>query len=250
MPANGGRGPSWQGQNTLLARSSLISASPAPRRPKISALCWPSLGATLRTRTPSPILIGCGCAAPRPIPGRSHIARDRGGAPAGQQTSARNRRPGRKHSGRLKHLDPMIGGLGSQHRVHHVLQCLAVCHALPVGRKTRVLAPFGVPQRLGTARPDRPAGRPHHQIAVRGLHALVGSVLAMARALPGRLLMVGEPLRRGPGAKADRGFQLRAFDEPALAGALPHVDRDEDALRRPMPLPRSQIGRPTEVGGP
>jgi hypothetical protein len=29
----------------------------------------------------------------------------------------------------------------------------------------------------------------------------------MARALADRLLMVGEPLRRGPRAEADRGFQ-------------------------------------------
>jgi hypothetical protein len=44
--------------STPLRRSSLMRASGTPRRPKISALCWPSLGATLRTRTPSPILTG------------------------------------------------------------------------------------------------------------------------------------------------------------------------------------------------
>jgi hypothetical protein len=37
----------------------------------------------------------CGCAALHPVPGRSHIARDRGGAPAGRRTSARNHRPDR-----------------------------------------------------------------------------------------------------------------------------------------------------------
>jgi hypothetical protein len=72
----------------------------------------------------------------------------------------------------------------------------------------------------------------------------------MARALAGRILEVGEPLRRGPRTKADRGLQLRAFDEAALAGALALVKGGEDALRGLHLVPRSQIGRPTEVGGP
>jgi len=69
------------------------------------------------------------------------------------------------------------------------------------------LAPLRVPQSLGTTCPDRLAGGPHHQITVLGLNTLVGRVLAVARALAGRLLVVGEPLRRGPRAKADRGLQ-------------------------------------------
>jgi crotonobetainyl-CoA:carnitine CoA-transferase CaiB-like acyl-CoA transferase len=47
---------------------------------------------------------------------------------------------------------------------------------------------------------------PHIRTPVRivlGLHALVGRVLAMARALAGLLLTVGEPLCRGPRAEAD-----------------------------------------------
>src|SRR6516165_10833745 len=108
-----------------------------------------------------------------------------------------------RHTGRLEHLDPMVSGLHGQHRVHRVFERRAVRHALLIGRKMRVLAPFRVPQSLSTARPDRLAGGTHHQIAVLGPHPLVGRVLAMARALPGRLLMVGEPLRRGPRAEAD-----------------------------------------------
>ena len=88
---------------------------------------------------------------------------------------------------------------------------------------------------LGTARPDRLTGGPHIRIAVLGLHALVGRVLAMARALPCRLLMVGEPLRRGPRAEADPSLQQRAFDEAAIAGAMALVKRGENALHRPHP---------------
>jgi hypothetical protein len=44
--------------STPLARRSFISAAARPSRPKISALCWLSLGATVRTRTLSPISIG------------------------------------------------------------------------------------------------------------------------------------------------------------------------------------------------
>jgi hypothetical protein len=50
-----------------------------------------------------------------------------------------------------------------------------------------------------------------------------------------RLLVVGEPLGRGPRAEADRSLQQRAFDEPALAGALALVEGREDALNRPHP---------------
>ena len=52
--------------------------------------------------------------------------------------------------------------------------------------------------RASAQRPDRLADGTHHQIAVLGLHALIGRVLAMARTLAGGLLTVGEPLRRGP----------------------------------------------------
>jgi hypothetical protein len=44
--------------NTPQACVSHMAVSVTARRPKISALCWPSLGATVRTRTLSPILIG------------------------------------------------------------------------------------------------------------------------------------------------------------------------------------------------
>jgi hypothetical protein len=57
----------------------------------------------------------------------------------------------------------------------------------------------------------------------------------MARALSGGLLVVGEPLRRSPRAKADRSFQQRAFDEAAFAGALALVKSGENALHRPHP---------------
>ena len=63
------------------------------------------------------------------------------------------------------------------------------------------------------------------------LHALVGRILAMARASAGWLLTVGEPLDRGPRAKADRGLQQRAFDEAALAGALAFVKGGENTRR-------------------
>jgi hypothetical protein len=62
------------------------------------------------------------------------------------------------------------------------------------GRKTRVLAPFRTPEGRGAARPDRLSGGADHQIAVFRPHALVGRVLAMARALASGLLVVGEPL--------------------------------------------------------
>ena len=52
----------------------------------------------------------------------------------------------------------------------------------------------------------------------------------MARALAGRLLVVGEPLRRGPRAEADRGLEQRAFDEAALAGALELLKGGENKL--------------------
>jgi hypothetical protein len=55
----------------------------------------------------------------------------------------------------------------------------------------------GCPDALAQ-RPDRLAGGTHHQIAILGWHALIGRVLAVTRALAGRLLVVGEPLRRGP----------------------------------------------------
>jgi hypothetical protein len=103
-----------------------------------------------------------------------------------------------RHTGCFEHLDPVVGRFRRQHRVHRVLQRFTVRHARLVGRKTRVLAPFRVAQSLGTARPDRLAGRTDHQIAVLGLHALVGRVLAMTRALASRLIVIGEPLRRGP----------------------------------------------------
>ena len=103
-----------------------------------------------------------------------------------------------RHSGGFEHLDPIHGGFGGQHRVHLVFQRVAVRHARLICGKTRVLAPFGVPQSLGTARPDRFAGGPYHQIAVLGLHSLVGRVLTMPRTLTGRLFMIGEPLCRGP----------------------------------------------------
>jgi len=111
------------------------------------------------------------------------------------------------HAGRFEHFDPTRGGLRCQHYVHRGLQRITVRHARLIRRKTRVLAPFRVPQSLGTSRPDRFAGGTDHQIAVLGLHALVRRVLAVARALAGRLLVVGEPLRRGPRAEADRGLQ-------------------------------------------
>jgi len=57
----------------------------------------------------------------------------------------------------------------------------------------------------------------------------------MARALAGRLLTVGEPLGRGPRAETDRGFEQRAFDEAAVAGALALVEGGEDALQRRVP---------------
>ena len=57
------------------------------------------------------------------------------------------------------------------------VQRIAVRHALPVGRKTRVFAPFRVAQRVGAAYPDRLSGSPDHQIAVLGPHALVGCSL-------------------------------------------------------------------------
>jgi len=45
--------------------------------------------------------------------------------------------------------------------------------------------------------------------------------------------VVGEPLRAGPRAEADRGLQQRAFDEAANAGSLAFVECGEDALNRP-----------------
>src|SRR5271169_7111628 len=62
--------------NTPFAPNSLISASLRPSWPRTSALCWPSFGATVRTRTLSPILIGF-----RPVPRRWRIGPCRGGGP-------------------------------------------------------------------------------------------------------------------------------------------------------------------------
>jgi hypothetical protein len=117
------------------------------------------------------------------------------------------------HSCRIEHADPVTGGFRCEHRCHLCLQCLAVLHPSLVGRKTRALAPLQVPQSLRTARPDRLSGGSYHQIAVFRSHALIGSVLAMARALAGRLLVVGEPLGTRPRAEPDCGLEQRAFDE-------------------------------------
>jgi hypothetical protein len=83
-----------------------------------------------------------------------------------------------RHTGHLECLNPVLGGRRCEHRVHHLLQRGAVLHALLVGGKTRILAPFRVAQSLRTARPD--LLRPRPQIAVFRPHALVGCVLAMA----------------------------------------------------------------------
>jgi hypothetical protein len=123
-------------------------------------MCWPSLGATLRTRTPSPILTGvrmCGispnsgslayCTRPRWRPLR-----------VGEHLRIIIDRAAR-HAGRFEHFDPMVGRVGHQYRVHNVFQRVAVRHARLIGRKTRVLAPLRMPQSLGTARPDPPRRR-------------------------------------------------------------------------------------------
>ncbi len=127
----------------------------------------------------------------------------------------------------------MIGGAGREHVFYCRFQDGAVLQALLVGREVRVAAPFRVAEGRGAALPDRLAGSTDHQIPVLGPHALVGRVLAVARTLPGRLLAVGEPLRRCPRTETDRGLQQRAFDEPALAGALALVEGGEDALHGP-----------------
>ena len=122
-----------------------------------------------------------------------------------------------------------------EHRLDLGFECGTVLHPLFVGRKARVLAPFRVPQGYRTTCPDRLTGGADHHITVPCLHALVGCVLTMARALAGRLLVVGEPLGRGPRAETDRGLQERALDEPADAGPLAFVEGGENALRRPHP---------------
>jgi hypothetical protein len=101
--------------------------------------------------------------------------------------------------------------------------------ALVANRGSRVHS--GWPR--AAALPDRLPGGADHQIAVLGPHPLIGCILAMARALPCRFLMVGEPLRRGPRAEPDRGFQQRALDEPALTAPLALVECRENPLHRP-----------------
>jgi hypothetical protein len=115
-------------------------------------LCWPSLGATLRTRTPSPILTGvrvCGTS-----PNSWSLACWTRHLRVGEHLRVIVD-PTARHPGCFEDLDPVVGGLGRQHRVHQGLQRIAVGYAYLVGRKTRVLAPFRVPQHLGTTRPDR-----------------------------------------------------------------------------------------------
>ena len=118
------------------------SASITPRRPKISALCWPSLGGTLRTRTLSPILIGCRCAGPRPIPRRSRIERGRGGAPAGHRTAARKCGPG-------PHGTPAASSTSTQ--------CSVVCVASTAFISASSAARFSMRSWLVAKR-----GSPHH----------------------------------------------------------------------------------------
>ena len=55
-------------------------------------------------------------------------------------------------------------------------------------------------------------------MAVLGLHALVGRILAMTRALPGRLLVVGKPLRE-------------VHELKPIA-----VSNSEHSTRRPLPV--------------
>src|SRR5579875_1873358 len=186
-----GNGPD---HTTPLSRSLARSASLRPRRPKISALCWPSFGATLRTAMSSPIRIARildHAAMPHLRVGEHlRIIVDRTAGNAGL----------------FKHGDPMRGRAGGEDGFHFGFERGAVFKTRLVRRKARVLAPFGMAERLGAAPPDRLAGRPDHQIAVLRPHALIGRVLAMARALPRRLDMIGEPLGAGPRAEADRGL--------------------------------------------
>jgi hypothetical protein len=62
------------------------------------------------------------------------------------------------HAGRLQYRHPVLGGIRHQHRFHHALECRAVLHALLVGRKARVPAPYRVAQGLGAARQNGLAG--------------------------------------------------------------------------------------------
>jgi len=62
-----------------------------------------------------------------------------------------------------------------EHRLHLGFECGAVLHPLFVGRKSRVLAPFRVPEGRGTARPDRLAGGLKELLdilAQRGIHCV------------------------------------------------------------------------------
>src|SRR5215469_2473032 len=102
------------------------------------------------------------------------------------------------HAGCLEHLDPVLGRCRRQDRFHLGFERYAIPHALPVGRKAWVVAPFGVPQSLGAALPDRLAGGSDHDIAVLCPHPLIRRVLPVARALAHRLLMVREPLCARP----------------------------------------------------
>jgi len=60
-----------------------------------------------------------------------------------------------RQAGRLEHFDPVVGGTGCQHRIHHLLQRVAVRHARLVGRKSGSSHHSGCLKSLRTTRPDR-----------------------------------------------------------------------------------------------
>ena len=155
---------------------------------KIPALCWPSFGATVRTRMLPSILTGTWMCGTSPGSGSvAHWTRPRRQT-CDPRTSVGNCRPGRTAPrGCLPYLDPMLGRVCHWHGFH----CGFVRPTVrQPGCRKGGFAPLLVSQGFGTAHPDWLAGRSDHQIAIRRMHPLVGRVLAVGRALAGRLFVV------------------------------------------------------------
>src|SRR5262249_14922942 len=81
--------------------------------------------------------------------------------------------------------------------------------------------------------PDALGGAADHHVAVLGLEALIGRVLAMARAHARGLDVISEPARARPRGEGHRRLEERALDLLSLPGALPLVEGGEHALGAP-----------------
>src|SRR5205809_6867393 len=124
------------------------------------------------------------------------------------------------HTRVVQGLHPVRGRRGREHCRQLALEDGAMAPAVGAAAEARVFDPLRVPEGLGTALPDTLAGRAQHQIAVLGLEALVGRVLAMARALARGLLVIYQPARARPRGKTHRRLEERALDLLPFARAL------------------------------